>query len=282
MDPPPSIDRRRFVALSGTALAAVLSGCGMPGDGGAGTTQPATSPDGGTTAPGDQTTAETETTEGTETTTAQQGFLRAAHASPDAPDVDVFVNDQLAFEAVPFGDVTSYVQLPPADYDLRVTAAGDPETVVFEASVPVDAGFQTAVAYGELGAEEGAETAFAVDLLADSSDQSGGDEARVRLFHGSPDAPAVDVTVAGSGDVLFDGVAFGDATEYAAVPPGTYTLEVRPDTGDGTGDVAASFDVTVEGGTAYSAFAVGYLDASGDRPGFDLVTATDSRDRQPT
>jgi hypothetical protein len=99
----------------------------------------------------------------------------------------------------------------------------------------------------------------------------------VRLFHGSPDAPAVDVTVESSGDVLFDGVAFGETTDYASVPPGSYTLEVRPDTEDGTGDAVATFDLTVEGGVAYSALAVGYVDASGDRPAFGLVPTVDGQ-----
>ncbi|MFC6725106.1 DUF4397 domain-containing protein, partial [Halobium palmae] len=62
------------------------------------------------------------------------------------------------------------------------------------------------------------------------------------------------------------------------VPAGDYTLDVRGDTDGNDGDVAASFDVTVEGGSAYSAFAVGYLTPD-DEPtdaGFDLVVAQDA------
>ena len=272
MGTPPTIDRRRFVTLSGTALAAALAGCANGGGDGDATTQPATTTTGTTAG----TTEEpTETTSETTTENGDSAFVRAAHASPDAPAVDVYVNDELAFEEAPYMGVTPYAQLPPGDYDVRITAAGDESTVVFDETVSVAAGYQTALAYGELGADSGAETAFSVEFLADQSEMPASDEALVRLFHGSPDAPAVDVTVESSGDVLFDGAAFGDTTEYASVPPGSYTLEVRPDTEDGSGDVVTTFDVTVEGGTAYSALAVGYLDPSGDQPAFELVTTTD-------
>ncbi|WP_336035276.1 DUF4397 domain-containing protein [Halobacterium yunchengense] len=281
MGTPPSIDRRRFVALSGTALAAALAGCaGGDGDGGNGETPTET-----TAAPTETTAAETtgetteQTTEQTETTEEPQGFLRAAHMSPDAPAVDVYVNDEPAFEGAEFTGVTPYAQLPPEEYDVRITAAGDEETVVFDEAVPVEAGYQTALAFGEVGADEGADTAFSVGLLADQAETSD-DQAAVRLFHGSPDAPAVDVTVEGSEDVLFDGAAFGDTTDYATVEPGSYTLEVRPDTEDGTGDVVTTFDVSLESGTAYTGYAVGYLEPSGDQPEFDLATSIDGMEAQ--
>jgi len=271
MGTPQPIDRRRFVTLTGTALAAALAGC-MDGGDGDGTTQ-----SGGTTAgtTGEPTETSGETSDETTTEGGEGAFLRAAHAAPGAPDVDVYVDDQLAFEAAPYTGVTSYAQLEPGDHDVRVTAAGDESTVVFDQTVPLTAGYQTALAYGELGADDGADTAFGVRMLSDSFETPGDGEALVRLFHGSPDAPAVDVTVESSGDVLFDGVAFGDATEYATVPAGSHTLAVRPDTEDGSGDAVATFDVTVEAGMAYSALAVGYLEPSGDQPEFELVTAAD-------
>jgi hypothetical protein len=50
---------------------------------------------------------------------------------------------------------------------------------------------------------------------------------------------------------------------------------VRGDTGNNDGDVVASFDASVEGETAYTAFAVGYLTPD-DEPadaGFDVLVA---------
>jgi hypothetical protein len=85
------------------------------------------------------------------------------------------------------------------------------------------------------------------------------------------------VTVSATGDAIYDGVAFGEAA-YATVPSNDYTLEVRGDTDGYDGDVVADFDVSLDGGSVYTAFAAGYLspdDEPADVP-FDLVVAQDS------
>jgi len=291
MDTP--IDRRRFVHAAGTALVVALAGCSSDDGSDAVTTRPTATTTELAVGTTDEATQAAENTEGTadetteetteETTAAdgRQGFVRAAHASPDAPAVDVYVNDVLAFEGMAYRDVTPYAQLPPEDYDVRVTVAGDESTVVFAGTVPVEPGHQTAMAYGEAGASQGSETALAVDVFTDQSEDVGGSEALVRLFHGSPDAPAVDVTVADGGDPLFESAAFGDPTDYVAVSPGSYSLDVRPNTGDGSGGSVGTFDVTLEAGTAYSALALGYVDPPADRPELELVTTTDGPGEPP-
>jgi hypothetical protein len=86
-----------------------------------------------------------------------------------------------------------------------------------------------------------------------------GEDARVRLVHASPDAPAVDVTAEDGETILFEDVEFGEAGAVE-VPAGEYTLEIRPATENDNGDVVAEFDVAPEARNVYSAFAVGYLD----------------------
>jgi len=54
-------------------------------------------------------------------------------------------------------------------------------------------------------------------------DETNGD-ARLRVVHASPDAPAVDVCA--NGVVAFSNAAFPAATEYAAVTAGTYAVRV--------------------------------------------------------
>ncbi|WP_256289987.1 DUF4397 domain-containing protein [Halobellus inordinatus] len=90
-------------------------------------------------------------------------------------------------------------------------------------------------------------------------------------------SPAVDVTVASSGDALYDGVAYGQSG-YVEVSAGEYTHQIRGDTGGNDGDVVASFDVDLAGGQVYTAFAAGYLspdDEHADTP-FDLLVAQDT------
>lgn len=202
--------------------------------------------------------------------------VRIVHASPDAPDVDVSIDDETVLEDVSFGTVSDYLDLSEGTHTVTVTLSDDPEEVVYEDEFEVEAGESyTAAATGEV--TEDAETSFEPVVLSDNATEPADDEAAVRLAHFSPDAPAVDVTVEESGDVLFEDVSFREATEYATVPEGDYTLEVRPATEDNDGDVVATFDVTAEGGTAYTAFAVGYVDteAAGVDAPFDLAVGTD-------
>ena len=274
-----SRDRRSFVKATGAALLVTsLAGCGAQNDGGnetmdnETTTSDATTMGNDTTSMGNETTEGNETTDGTTTDGGEEARLRAVHASPDAPNVDVYVDDAEALTDVPFGTVSDYLPLSTGSHAVRITAAGDPDTVVFDEEVELMAADYTAVAQGEL--EEGAENAFSVQVLEDAAEAPDDETAVVRLVHLSPDAPAVDVTVESSGDAVFDGVAFGE-TASAEVPAGDYTLQVRGDTEGNDGDVAASFDVTVEGGATYTAFAVGYLTPD-DEPadnGFDLLVA---------
>jgi hypothetical protein len=201
--------------------------------------------------------------------------LRAAHLSPDAPNVDVLVDDEAVLTDVPFGAVSDYLSLTPGTYQVAIRATDDPDTVVFDEMLDLSAGAYTAAALGEL--EDGAENAFAVELLEDDRSDPADDTARVRVLHASPDAPAVDVTVASSGDALVDGAAFGDSATVE-VPADEYTLQIRPDTESNDGDVVAEFDVAVEGGRAYTAIALGYLTPD-DEPtdaAFDLVVVEDN------
>ncbi|MFK5602504.1 DUF4397 domain-containing protein [Haloferax volcanii] len=182
--------------------------------------------------------------------------LRAAHLSPDAPNVDVLVDGAVALSDVPFGAVSDYLALTAGSHQVTIRATDAPDTVVFDEMLDLAAGAYTAAALGEL--DSAAENGFAVSLLEDDRSAPADDMARVRVLHASPDAPAVDVTVAGSGDALVDGAAFGDAATVE-VPAGEYTLQIRGDTESNDGDVAAEFDVAVEGGRAYTAIALGYL-----------------------
>jgi hypothetical protein len=202
--------------------------------------------------------------------------VRVSHMSPNAPNVDVYVDDSAVLEDVPFGTTSSYLELAAGDHTVEITAAGDPDTSVFSGDVTVEGGTDyTIAAIGEIG--DDADEQFRPLILEDDNSDPGGDTARVRAVHVSPDAPAVDITVNSTGDVLFDGVAFGEAG-YVEVPANDYTLQIRGDTDSNDGEVVADFDVSLNGGQVYTAFAAGYLTPD-DEPqdvSFDLLVTQDT------
>jgi len=186
--------------------------------------------------------------------------LRVAHASPDAPDVDVLVDGDAVVEGLSFRSVTDYLEVPAGKYDIAVTVAGT-DTTVFEAEdVELEAEDYTAVARGEV--TDGADTDFTVDILEDTNGANiDDDEARIRAIHASPDAPAVDIFADKKDSDLavtvFEDLEFFGSSGYAIVPAGKYTVEVRP---AGESDAVFDADVEFEGGSTNTAFAVGYLD----------------------
>lgn len=197
--------------------------------------------------------------------------LRVAHASPDAPAVDIYVDGAKAVADLAFGTVTEYLELPSGEYDIAVNVAGTTTTVFSADDVALAAEDYTAVALGEVFGDD---TEFTISLFEDTNGANiGDDEARVRAIHASPDAPAVDVTVNGGALTLFDGVAFGESSGYTVVPAASYDVEIRPDTADNDGPVVfEAAGVSLSGGSTYTVFALGYL---GDTPAFYLLPNED-------
>jgi hypothetical protein len=110
----------------------------------------------------------------------------------------------------------------------------------------------------------GAYTVAAVGLVADGSltaqvyeddlRSPASANAKVRVVHASPDAGPVDVVPRG-GQALVAGLTFPEASPYAQVPAGTYTLDVNA---AGTNQTALTVpDAVLASGGVYSAFAVG-------------------------
>ncbi|WP_433624636.1 DUF4397 domain-containing protein [Halomicrococcus sp. NG-SE-24] len=202
--------------------------------------------------------------------------VRVAHMSPDAPPVDVLVDNETVVENLSFGNVTDYLAVSAGAHNVTIRAAGDPSTVVFSGELTFDAGSRrTIVAAGEV-TDEGT-TDFEPVVLEDDFTVPE-ENASVRLVHVSPDAPPVDITVQETNTTLFDNVSFRTATEYTEVAPGNYTVQVRPATANDSGEVVRTFDLSVEGGTVYTAFAAGYLnpdDAPADVP-FQPIIVVDA------
>jgi hypothetical protein len=174
--------------------------------------------------------------------------VRVVHMSPDAPAVDVLVDGQRAISNLAFKNATDYAMIPAGQRNVRVTPANQNQTAVIDANLPLQAGRDlTVVAVGRV-ADIGA-----LPLQDDNSAPSPGN-AKVRFVHASPDAPAVDIAVAG-GPVLFPNVSFRNASEYAQVPAGTYNLEVRA---AGTQNVALRVpNVALQSGQNVTIFAAG-------------------------
>ena len=205
-------------------------------------------------------------------TFAQSGArVRVVHASPDAPAVDVWVNNSVAFSNAPFKGITNYAPLATGTYNVKVVPTGATEPVVINADLTLEAKDYTVVAVGTL---ENIEPL----VLVDNNASPAAGKAHVRFVHASPDAPAVDIAVKG-GPVLFSNIAFKQVGEYLPVDAGTYDLEVRL---AGTNTVALAVPgLALQARTVYTVFAMGL---AGGEPALTAVPSVDAQysDTLPT
>ncbi len=157
-------------------------------------------------------------------------WLRAFHASPDAPAVDIVVNDNFVAPLVEdflFTQIAGFVPVAADDYNVKVTAANDPGFIAIDADVSLAQGqAYDVLAVGPLSAIE--------PLVLNDDPRSVSTNAKVRIVHGSPTAQDVDIYVAAPGtdintiDPAFATVAFKASTGYVNLAEGDYEVTVTP------------------------------------------------------
>ena len=187
-------------------------------------------------------------------TTDARANVLVVHASPDAPGVDLLVDNTTVNSApLEFPNNTGYLEVNPGTRNIKVNASGTTTTVI-EADLILAADKFYSV--------------FAVDFLNNISPLVLEDDlttptagnAHVRFIHLSPDAPAVDVTLT-DGTVLFGNYAFKGVSEMTPLATNTYDLQVRA---AGTSTVVLELPgIVLEEGKIYTVFARGTLNGTG-------------------
>lgn len=180
--------------------------------------------------------------------TANTGQVRVVHMSPGAPNVDVLVDGKVAIQNLAFKQASPYAALPAGSHQVAVAAAGKDDQPLLTTTLPVDAGKSVTVV------AVGTPDQLKLQVVQDDNTPPPSGQAKVRIFHASPDAGPVDVGVAG-GPTLIQNLAFPNASNYLTVPAGTYNVQVRA---AGTQNVALDLPNTkLDSGQIITVFAAG-------------------------
>ncbi len=196
--------------------------------------------------------------------------LQLVHAAPNASPVDVYVTAPGAnlsasaplATAVAFKEFSQPVERTAGDYQIRVTAAGNPTDVVFDSGIialaeAADLLF-TAVENTGPGAAEAPISLVKLDAEGSEEILDQNTLANVRAVHASPDAPAVDVVANENFNApLIEDLTFPNVTPFVGVSPGQYNIKVTG--ANNPGIIPIDFDTTLAAGTAYSIYAIGSL-----------------------
>ena len=144
-------------------------------------------------------------------------LVRVFHAAPQAPNVDVYVNDQMVFSNLAFGDFTRYVYLDEGEYNVSVYLAGQKDRPVINQMVDVPS--QQIFTIAATGNLDNLGLLVIPDKVSKSPSPN---YSSMRIIHLSPNAPAVDILV--DGDTLFEDISFGEGTDYVDLNSGTYNI----------------------------------------------------------
>lgn len=190
------------------------------------------------------------------------GYVRIFHTVPNAPNVDIYADDNKIVEDLAYGDYTNYLSVPAGTYKISLYATGTDTPVISNMLTVNRNSKKTVAAVGMLN-----DIGFL--SIPDSNIPMETDRAMIRFVHLSPNAPAVDITLP-DGTPLFQNVSFKQLTNYVAVPPDEYTVSVRL-AGTET-NVLNVPDLNLRANNYYSAYAIGL---AGESPSLEAVLLTD-------
>jgi hypothetical protein len=205
---------------------------------------------------------------------APSARVRVIHASPDAPAVDIYVDGAVALDGIPFKSATDYVPVPAGQRIFQVFVAGT-QTKVAEVNVSLAGGASfsvVATGFATPAKAPGLRLLLLQDILP--IDMA---SAYVRVVHGAPSAPAVDVYVGAPFQTLrnrtaaLSNVPFGVNSNYLAIPANTGLMaRVTP---AGTRTIAIqSGRLSLPMGAAATVIAI---DATGGGTPFDFLIVQD-------
>lgn len=175
-----------------------------------------------------------------------QATVRVIHASPNAPNVDVLVDEGTVLTNVPYRAASPYLAVPAGTRRVRVNATGTTTTVIDASLDLAEQGDYTVLATGLLA---GIQPLVATDDLT----RPAAGQVKVRVIHAAPAAAGVDVYVTAPGGALVNpvltNVPFRAVSAYLTVPAGQYQIRVTP---TGTTTVAINATLTFGAGQIWT------------------------------
>lgn len=187
-------------------------------------------------------------------TPTEKANVLVVHASPDAPGVDLLVDNTVAGTNLTFPNNTGYLSVNAGTRNVKVNVTGTSTTVI-QANLNIAANKNYSVfAVNQVSAIE--PLVFEDDFTAPASGK-----AHVRFIHLSPNAPTVNITLT-DGTIVFGNVAFKGSVNFTPLNAGTYNLQVR-DAATNQTVVLELPNITLQAGKIYTVFAKGLLGGTG-------------------
>lgn len=190
-------------------------------------------------------------------------YARIFHAVPNAPAVDVYLNNKIITRNLGFGNFTEYLSVQPGYYETELYRAGSRNDLLVKENIFINPSSIYTIAATNYPAK--------INLLQILEPKGPFIPGKffIRFGHLSPNSPNVDLTLA-NGKKLFTNVPYKKITGYIPLSSGTYNFRINSSE---TGELVLNVpNINLRGDRFYTIYAIGLL---GDRPPLHVVIPLD-------
>ena len=183
--------------------------------------------------------------------TTATAYLSMVNASPTLGTYNFYLDGtKLNTAAVPFGGTTAYANYTAGEHTAKFTTESASESLLSK-SIGLDA--------------DGVYSLFLIErpekldalLVRDVMTVASTSQAFIRFINLSPDASALDLSVAGTATPLVSGKSYKTASDFQAIDPNTYSFDIKDSS---TGNVKTTLTaVTLTAGKYYTLMSRGVL-----------------------
>lgn len=183
-------------------------------------------------------------------------YIRFLHGSPNAPAIDVYINDKLLVKNFNYREFTDYVKLTSGTYNIKIYRSDNGKNLLYNNNfnVPGNKIF-TAAVIGDF--PENFELYPIEERYAGVNNIN---KAKVRFVNLMPNSTPVDFVIP-VGNILFGNVMYKDVKDYIEMSPRNYTFEITYP--NSTTNILYIPNIRLRGDRFYTIYAIGLV---GDQP----------------
>ncbi|OLS37785.1 DUF4397 domain-containing protein [Bacillus sp. MRMR6] len=198
----------------------------------------------------------------TQTVIQNHAKIRFLHTSPDAQDVDIYINGHLILKNLAFKQISNYLSLTAGKYHIDIYPAGNMLDSVLNKKISIEPGKSYTFA--------AIHPVKKLRLLSFVNEPTVPvNESKIRFIHLSPNAPEIDIAVT-KRDVVFPNISYKETTDYLGISPMSVDFELRE-----AGSTKVIFPIPKADFKPNQAYTITIVGLLNEEPGLQVLIHTD-------
>ncbi|WP_434302772.1 DUF4397 domain-containing protein [Clostridium botulinum] len=178
----------------------------------------------------------------------EKSHIRILHATPDAPAVDIYINNNLISKGLSYKCFTEYMPLISRVYNIKVFSTDKKDVPVINKNI-----FIPPNSIYTIAATNFLKNMALFPILDKKLDNKNPNRAYVRFVHLSPNAPKLDFYM--NSKEIFNNIDYKNITNYSLVDSKNYTLNLKIANTQNT--ILTSPNANLKANKYYTVYAVG-------------------------